>query len=181
MKFFPDSALVQLEFDKVKALLAANCKTEYAKIKADDLRIHTKREFIELELQQANEFKLLLQNSQYFPNDFVLNLSKELKLLSIPGAVLSGEQFLQLRKLAENIHNIFRWFDNDKRIAYPAILKVITDTYYEKIISELIGDVLDDNGNVRDNASESLSNIRMNLFRKRNELRKMFDKILSRL
>jgi DNA mismatch repair protein MutS2 len=181
MKFFPDSALVQLEFDKVKALLAANCKTEYAKIKADDLRIHTKREFIELELQQANEFKLLLQNSQYFPNDFVLNLSKELKLLSIPGAVLSGEQFLQLRKLAQNIQNIFRWFDNDKRIAYPAMLKVIADTYYEKIISEFITDVLDDNGNVRDNASESLADIRMKLFRKRNELRKMFDRILSRL
>src|SRR3984957_18573357 len=181
MKFFPDSALVQLEFDKVKTLLAANCKTEYAKTKADDLRIHTKREFIELELQQANEFKLLLQSSQYFPNDFVLNLSKELKLLSIPGAVLSGEQFLQLRKLAENIHNIFRWFDNDKRIAYPAMLKVIADTYYEKIISELISDVLDDNGNVRDNASDALADIRMKLFRKRNELRKMFDRILSRL
>ncbi|HEX4371855.1 MAG TPA: MutS2/Smr-associated SH3 domain-containing protein [Puia sp.] len=181
MKFFPGSALVQLEFDKVKALLAANCKTEYAKTKADDLRIHTKREFIELELQQTNEFKLLLHNSQYFPNDFVLNLSKELKLLSIPGAVLSGEQFLQLRKLAENIHNIFRWFDNDKRVAYPAMLKVIADTYYEKIISELITDVLDDNGNVRDNASEALGDIRMKLFRKRNELRRMFDKILSKL
>src|SRR5579863_788526 len=181
MKFFPDSALVQLEFDKVKALLAANCKTEYAKTKTDSLRIHTKREAIELELQQTNEYKLLLQNTLYFPNDFLVNVSKVLKLLSIPGAVLSGEQFLQLRKLAENIHNIFRWFDNDKRIAYPAMLQVIADTYYERAISVLIGEVLDDNGNVRDGASESLADIRMKLFRRRNELRRMFDKILSRL
>jgi len=181
MKYFPDSALVQLEFDKIKALLAAQCKTEYAKIKADDLRIHTRREYIELELQQSYEFKLLLQQAQYFPNDHALNLSKEIKLLAIPGAVLGGDQFMQIRKLAENIQHIFHWFNNERRIAYPALSKVIADTYYEKIILACIDEILDENGNVRDNASETLSTIRMSLFRKRNELRRMFDRILSKL
>ncbi|MBS1915243.1 MAG: DNA mismatch repair protein MutS [Bacteroidetes bacterium] len=181
MKFFPESALVQLEFDKVKALLTEHCRTEYAKSKAENLRIHTRKEFIELELQQSHEFKLLIQHSQYFPNDYVLNLSRELKLLSIPGATLSGEQFMQVRKLAENIGNIFRWFDNERRTAYPALAKAIAETYYEKTIIELIDDILDENGNVRDNASEALADIRMNLYRKRNELRRMFDRILSKL
>ena len=125
MKFFPESALVQLEYEKVKTLLAEYCKTEYAKEKADNLRIHTKKEFIEMELQQSHEYKLLLQTGQYFPNDFVLNLHKELKLLAIPGAVLTGEQFLHIRRLAENTGNIFRWFDNERRMAYPALAKVI--------------------------------------------------------
>ena len=89
---------MQLEFDKVKTLLALHCRTEYAKDKADHLRIHTKKEFIENELQQASEFKLLLQSGQHFPSDFVLNLQKELKLLGIPGAVLKGEHFLQIKK-----------------------------------------------------------------------------------
>ena len=89
IKFFPDSALVQLEFDKIKALLADHCQTEYAKSKAENLRIHTRREYIELELQQTHEYKCLLEAGQYFPNDYILNLSRELKLLGIPGAVLS--------------------------------------------------------------------------------------------
>ena len=181
MKLFPESAVIQLEFDKVKALLAAHGRTEYARSKAESLRIHTGREFIELELQQSNEFKMLLQNSQYFPNDHALNLSKELKLLAIAGASLSGEQFMLLRKLAESMHSIFRWFDNERRIAYPALSKVIGDTYYEKVILELIDEVLDENGNVRDNASEELADIRINLFRRRNELRRVFDRILSKL
>ncbi|MES1223173.1 MAG: MutS2/Smr-associated SH3 domain-containing protein, partial [Bacteroidota bacterium] len=79
------------------------------------------------------------------------------------------------------IGNIFRWFDHEKKIAYPALTKVIAETYYEKTIIELIDDVLDENGSVRDNASEELADIRMSLFRKRNELRRMFDRILSRL
>lgn len=181
MKFFPDSALVQLEYDKIKALLTAHCRAEYAKHKAANLRIHTRKEFILRELQQTNEYKLIMQSGLYFPNDFVHNLQKELKLLGIPGAVLSGEQFLQVKKLAENMSNVFRWFDNERRAAYPGLAEVIRDTYYEKVIVEMIDEVLDETGSVKDNASEELSAIRMNLYRKRNELRRVFDRIVSKL
>ena len=181
MKFFPESALVQLEYEKVKTLLALHCRTEHAKAKADQLRLHTKKEFITTELQQANEFKLLLQSGQHFPNDFTHNLNKELKLIGIPGAVLSGDQFLLIRRLAENTSNIFRWFDTERRTAYPALTKIINDSYYEKIIIELIDEILDEAGQVKDSASEELGEIRMNLYRKRNELRKVFDKIVSKL
>ena len=181
MKFFPESALVQLEYEKVKTLLALHCRTEYAKHKAEQLRLHTKKEFITLELQQSNEFKRLLQNNQHFPNEFTHNLSKELKLIGIPGAVLSGDQFLLIRRLADNTNNIFRWFDNERRTAYSALSKVINDSYYEKVIIELIDEILDETGQVKDSASEELGTIRMNLYRKRNELRKVFDKIVSKL
>lgn len=181
IKFFPDSALVQLEFDKVKALLHEHCKTEYAKSKAQELRIHTRKEYIKLELQQSYEFMLLLQQAQYFPTDYILNLSRELKLLSIPGAVLTEEQLVLVRKLAANAQSIFRWFDAERRLAYPALTQVIEGTYYEKVILEMINDVLDDSGVVKDDASEELGNIRMSLYRKRNELRREFEKVLKRL
>ena len=43
MKVYPESATVQLEFDKIKSLLHEKCRTEYAKTKAQELRIHTKK------------------------------------------------------------------------------------------------------------------------------------------
>ena len=125
MKLFPESAIFQLEFDKIKKLLTEHCNSEYAKQKAEELRIHTKKEYIELELQQSNEYKLLLQQSQYFPNDYVLNIAREIKLLGITGGTLTGDEFLLIRKLAESIEKIFRWFDKEKRVAYPALAKVI--------------------------------------------------------
>lgn len=181
MKVFPESALVQLEFEKVKSLLAEHCKTEYAKGKSSELRIHTRKEYIQLELQQSHEYKLIIQHGQYFPNDLALNLSREIRLLAIPGAVLSGEQFLMIRKLSESMGSIFRWFDNERKTAYPALSEVIRDTYYEKAIVQMIDEVLDESGVVRDNASEELARIRMSLYRKRNELRRVFDRILSKL
>ena len=181
MKLYPESASVQLEFNKIKELLVNYCQAEHARDKAQQLRIHTRKEFIELELRQSHEYRQLMVNGIYFPNDYILNLAKELKLLSIPGAVLSGEQFMQLRKLAESMEKIFRWFDSERRIAYDGLAKVIDGTYYEKVIIELIDDVLDDYGQVKDNASEELKNIRLSLYRKRNELRRLFEKIVSKL
>ncbi len=181
MKLFPESAYFQLEFDKVKALLANYCQTDHARNRAEQLRIHTRKEFIDTELRQSHEYRQLISNSIYFPNDYILNLGKELKLLSIPGALLSGEQFLLLRKLAESIEKIFRWFDQERRSAYGALARVIDDTYYEKAIIGMIDDVLDESGQVKDNASNELKEIRLNLYRKRNELRRMFDKIVSKL
>jgi DNA mismatch repair protein MutS2 len=181
MRLYPETALSQLEFDKVKALLKEHAKTEYAKAKAETLRIHTRKEYIELELQQTNEYKLILQLGQYFPNDFSLNISRDIKLLSIPGAMLTGEQWMPIRKLVENMGSIFRWFDAERRIAFPALTQVIAGTYYEKAIIEMIDEILDENGNVKDNASEDLQRIRMNLFRKRNELRRMFEKVIAKL
>ena len=181
MKLFPASAYVQLEFDKVKALLAEHCQSEYAKEKTDQLRIHTKKEFIETELKQSHEYKQLLLNGIYFPNDYTLNLSRELKLLAIPGAVLAGDDFMQIRKLSESIEKIFRWFDGERRSAYHGLAGIIVNLHYEKKIIQMIDAVLDERGQVKDDASGELKSIRQGLYRKRNELRKIFDRIISRL
>ena len=129
-----------------------HCETEYAKEKAGELLIHTNKELIEAELKQGYEYKQLLQSGIYFPNDHLLNLSKELKLLGIPGAALSGEQFVQLRRLAESMEKIFRWFDRERKTAYEGLAKLIENTYYEKAIIKMIDEIVDEKGQVKDNA-----------------------------
>jgi DNA mismatch repair protein MutS2 len=181
MKLFPTSAVQQLEFDKIQILLAGYCRTDFARHKAETLRIHTRKEFIKPELSQTNEYKLLFLNQLPFPDDAIFNLSKELKLLGIEGSVLTGNQFLSIKKLTAAIRQIFRWFDNERRIAFPSLALVIGETYFEKTIGELIDDILDDDGNVKDNASEELSGIRMRLYKKRGELRRLFNRIISRM
>lgn len=181
MKLYPESASVQLEFDKIKSLLTEKCRTEYAKTKASELRIHTRKEYIDVELKQSHEYKQLLQNAIHFPNDYILNLSRELKLLGIQGSMLVGEELVSIRKLVVSMESIFRWFDAERRNAYSAMAEVISGTYYEKAILKMIDDVIDDSGNVKDNASQELQSIRMSLYRKRNELRRVFDRIISNL
>ena len=181
MKLYPESAYIQLEFDKIKDLLAKHCQSDYAQQKAMELRIHTKKSFVDAELRQSHEYKQLIQNSIIFPNDYILNLAKELKLLSIPGAMLQGDQLLQIRKLAESLEKIFRWFDAERKLAFGGLAEIISGSYYEKEIIALIDEVIDELGQVKDSASNELRDIRMSLYRKRNELRRLFEKVVAKL
>ncbi len=181
MKYFPDSALIQLEYDKIKTLLSDHCRSEYAIHKSQNLRVHTKENFIEAALNQSNEFKLLELNQSYFPLNHIVNAQKEIKLLGIPGACLIGEQWLLIRKLLITAEDIFRWFNEERILNYPTLHSIISESYYEVTIKDTINKVLDEFGQVLDSASADLQNIRMALYRKRNELRRLFDKIVARL
>jgi DNA mismatch repair protein MutS2 len=181
IRYYPESALEQLEFNKIRDLLTEKCKSVYAREKATSLRIHTRKEFIEVELQRTAEFKSLLDLGQHFPIADTLNLSREIKLLGLPGAVLSGEQFLWIRKLAEALRQVFHWFDRERRLAFAGLASVIKETYYEKAIIDRIDEILEENGQVKDKASSELAEIRMSLYKKRNEIRRVFDKIVAKL
>jgi len=181
MKLYPESAPVQLEFDKVRLLLTEQTRTSYGKEKAEQLRIHTKRQFIELELRQTYQYFLLLNAGQPFSHEQSFNVKRELKLLSIQGAVLTGDIFLLFRKITENIQSIFRWFDDERMSQCSALYEVIANTLFEKKIIESISKVIDDLGVVKDDASPDLARIRMALYRKRNEQRRSFEKILNKL
>lgn len=181
MKLFPINAPQQLEFTKIKTLLESYCRSEYASAKANELRIHTRKEFIEPQLYQTYEYKLVYESSLYFPDDAVLNLKKELKLLSIEGSMLSGEHFLQIKKLCSAINQLFRWFNPERKVSYPYLSQIIETTYYEKKIPILIDEIIDEYGTVKDSASEKLAGIRMSLHRKRIELKRVFDRMISKL
>jgi DNA mismatch repair protein MutS2 len=181
IKLYPENAAIQLEFDKVKNIVQEYCSTVLAKNKAANLRVHTKKEYIDNDLQQTAEFKNLLLHGQTLPNDFTLNIENEIKLLSIDGATLNEEAFLKIKQLSINLHNIFRWFDAEKQIAYPYLYHVLANIYDEKNIVQLIDDVLDEYGVVKDSASENLQKIRMSLYKKRNELRRVFERVLYKL
>ncbi len=181
MRLYPETTAHQLEFDKVKELLAGFAQSPLARTKARELQAGTEQEQIETALRQAHEYRQLIANGIYFPADPFPDITRELKLLSVPGGVLNAEELSQLRRLAQHTESLFRWFDAERKTAYPALTKAITHTRYEKRVAALIGDVLDEFGQVMDNASPALKSIRQHLYRKRQELRRLFDKIVARL
>jgi DNA mismatch repair protein MutS2 len=181
MNVYPASTPTQLEFDKIKNLLFNHCNTDFAKHKAEELRVHNHKKYIDVELNQTQEFKWILQHNLYFPLDFLLNISRQIKLLGITGATLLGEDFLKIKSLSLNIESIFRWFNPERKQASPYLVQIIENSYFEKNVIDCIDAVIDEAGNVKDNASEDLQKIRHNLNKKRNELRRVFDRVIAKL
>ena len=181
MRCYPETAFTQLEFDKISELLTKYTRTQPARERALQLRIHTKKEYIIRELSQTHEFLLILQQQQYFPGEFTAPLHAELKLLGIAGAVLVAEQWLLILRLCENLQQIFRWMDQERRQAFPGLAEVLEGCYDEKKIPEAIQQVIDDTGAVKDTASPDLQRIRQQLYKKRQELRRIFERVVGKL
>jgi DNA mismatch repair protein MutS2 len=180
LKLYPENALAQLEYHKIKELLHAYCATELAKETANNLRIHTQLSYIQKQLSQTHEFKSLIQNSANFPTIPSVNLHKELKLLTVSNAVLVTENWQKIRRLLAAAELIFRWFNDERREAYPALTAVIANEGYNKDILKIIDDVLDEVGIVKDSASKDLAKIRMDLYKRRVEQRKAFERVVSK-
>jgi DNA mismatch repair protein MutS2 len=88
---------------------------------------------------------------------------------------------LLVRKLCDHIQQVFKWFDAERQMAYSNLYEVVKNAYYEKAIIECIDLIIDDRGSVKDKASEDLAKIRHQLFKKRQELRRIFEKVVQRL
>ncbi len=180
LQLYPANAGDSLEFSKVKQLLLEKCRTDAAKERVRDLKINSRIDFIEKALLQTSEYRSIMSGSDYFPNDFTKNVQKELQLLAISGASLSGEQLLSLSNLATSIKSILNWFVSHNKL-FPQLQALADKVHYYKEVAEIVNAVVDEQGNVRDNASKDLMNIRMDLSKQRNQLRKLFETILRKL
>jgi DNA mismatch repair protein MutS2 len=180
MQLYPARAVEALEFNKISELLKHKCRTDSARERVASLRFHTRIDFIERSLKQTEEFRQVLVSSDHFPNDFTRNLQKELKLLSVPGSVLAGEQILAMQNLALNTRDMLLWFKRHNDL-YEHLRSLTEKVIYEKAITEIIGAVIDETGNVRDNASRELMQIRTDLSGLRSDLRRTFEGILRKL
>ncbi len=180
MQLYPAHAAEALDFNKICQLLKQKCRTDAARERVETLRFHTRLEYVQRALQQTDEFRQILKGSDYFPNDFTRNVEKELKLLSIKNAVLNGEQLISFQQLAITIRDILLWFKRHNDI-FPHLRELTEKITYEKEIAVIVSSVLDETGQVRDNASRELMQIRSQLSSMRQELRKQFETVLRRL
>lgn len=180
VQLYPAHATQSLEFDQINNLLLSYCRSDEAKHRVTHIRFHTKKDIIYQALTQTEEYKQILLSKGHFPNDFTDNLQKELKLLSIAGAALQGTQLLMIRKLALTIRDILHWFSIHPNL-YPSLRVIIEKITYEAQIDQYIAQVIDDNGNVKDNASKALETIRSEIETVRQETRRAFESVLRKL
>lgn len=180
LQFYPEQALERLEFEKIRQLLLLKCRTTYAKQASLNITFHTRKEYLEEALLQVHEYKQTLGGSDYFPNDFTKDITSELKLLRVPGAVLKGEDFLSLNQLTLTVRDILLWLKRQNNL-YPSLEEIAIAVTYQKEIPKIINEIIDDAGIVRDSASTELMRLRQDITQKRQQLRKVFEGILRKL
>jgi len=180
LQVYPAHTADALEFTKVRNLLHDKCRTDEARARVDAMRFMSRLDLIEKALKQTAEFRNTLGGGDYFPGSFTRNLQQELRLITITGAVLTGDSFVGISTLAKTIQSILLWFKGHSQL-YPNLEALMDGVEFEPQIVAIISKVIDETGSVRDNASRELMNIRSDLASARQTVRRTFEHILRRL
>ena len=161
-----DKTLQDLEFNTVLQTISERCNTEIGKQKALEIIPFKDKEALMNVLLQTSEYLSSFSNNNAIPNHGFDNLTNDLKFLSIEDSFLEVGSFRKIATLSETV-NVLLLFFKKFHDYYPKLNEKAAQVEYTKFIIQKIDEVVDKYGEIKDNASPDLINIRrdMNLVR----------------
>ncbi len=170
----PKDLYERLEFDKVLELVEQECLGELGREAVWAIVPDTRRGSIEQRLLEVREFKLTLEKSDVFPITEYFDIAEDLRFLAVPDYVLSEESFKRIAIVLRFVRDIFWYFNATRREIYPSLYKIIQPIVFEDFLIKAIEKIIDDQGNIKPDASPELQRIRKATLEKQRELDKRF-------
>lgn len=174
MELLPNDILEKLEFDKVLYILEKKCMGEPGKQAVRKLKPRTELYILDRLLKEVKEYKLSLDESKAIPMGNYVDISKELRMLEIEGAILPIEEILSVKNQLWVIRDIFRFFHVENQRIYPTIFDIIRPLSFDEQLIASIEKIIDEEGNIKPTASPELMQIRKAINSKHRELNKLF-------
>ncbi|KXK41502.1 MAG: DNA mismatch repair protein MutS domain-containing protein [Bacteroidetes bacterium OLB11] len=173
MNIYPENLPSILGFESILHQLIEYCEGAKAKEIISKLKPTTDFDSIHTQLEETSEYivatagRSILSQQQYPEMDSILHL------LKIKNAVLTTKQCVQIKKKMVLLFNEIIYFFHDKKELFPHLTKKIEPNKKDEIIIQIIDEIVDKDGIIRDSASTQLLHIRTHL----RENRKLSDRI----
>ena len=130
------------------------------------------------ELHSVSEYLASFDNDNRIPNHGFEDLSPAFKLLKIENSVLEITAFRNIAAASHTVNTLLV-FLNKFKTYYPYLLSLGSEIEINKEIKKEIDSVIDRFGEVRDNASENLYNLRKQIQALKGKISQSFNKALS--
>jgi DNA mismatch repair protein MutS2 len=179
MQLEPGDLYEKLEFDKVLGLLEKECLGELGKEAAKALNPETDPAVIEESLKEVNEFKLTIEKGDHFPIAYYSDIAKDLRMLEVADYVLPEESLKRINIVLRFVRDIFRFFNPGRQEAYPTLYEIIRHVSFDDELIQDIEKVIDEEGNIRPDASPELMKIRKAIQSKQKDLDREFRKLIN--
>jgi len=177
---FPENFEYKIEFNKIRDYLKESCSSEIGKMLVDDMSFLTHPSAIKLRLQEANEFKQILEKGEEFPSDHYYDLRESFAKMRIVGSFLETKELFNLRRAMQTVKAVVRFFKKEEAEEnYPNLKKITTKVVVHPYVIDGIDRILNNLGQIRDNASPELANIRRELGAKQSAVSKLIHRIIG--
>jgi DNA mismatch repair protein MutS2 len=175
-----NQTLQDLEFQVITEWLEQFCIGKTAQTKIRRLTPSNNFNKLEFDLKQLNELRQIRIVNETLPAIDFEELDEELKLLGIQNAVISIEGFRRIYQASDLINRLLKFFDGRKN-RYPLLELILEECVINEEINKSIDKVFDRGGNIKDDASVELAEIRQRIKVLRNQINRNFEKEMRKL
>lgn len=172
----------KLEFPKIVEKLKFYCASPLGLEKCDLIGFDSNAVNVEYELGLVDEMKNLITVEGGIQLDGLEDVKKIISNLKIEGFFITADKLLWILhflRLSGYLKSFIMIRNQDSKGAYGGITKIAENIFADKILEHNIDFTIDDNGNVKDNASAKLKKIRNEIKKKSETLRKTLTRILK--
>ena len=170
----------KLGFEKIREQLKLRCSTQYAKGRVDAEKVSHNPRIIEKRLSLTDEMRLICMFESSFPQNGFIDSIDFLKPLEVEYSSITLENMNKLYTFVENLKGVLNFFKNSKEGAYPQLKEMASPIMFFPEVSRRIESIVDRFGEVRDNATPELFNIRKSLREKENSISRKIQQILKK-
>ena len=160
---YPGNFESKIGFTTVRKEINSRCVSTLGQHCCEQMRFSTRLDEVKLWLNQTNEFLSILQSKREFPLNYFFDMRSTLKAIAVPGSHLSEQSLFDLQRSLMTVSKIGRFFERSSEEGthpYPNLSRLAkTMQSFPDIIAET-SRILDKNGNIKDNASPLLQDLR---------------------
>ena len=168
-----EKTIDDLQFPTLLETLSSICNTDIGKQKALEIKPFKEKEELMDALYQTSEYVSSFQNNNAIPNHGFEVINHEIKFLAIEDSFLEVGSFRKIANISITVNALLLFLKKFEEY-YPNLNKRAIKVEYTKEIIALIEDVVDKYGEIKDNASVDLLNIRRNMNTVRGKVNQSF-------
>ena len=167
---YPSQFEEKIGFDKIRELIASECISPMGEQFVSKIRFSSNAEAIVKMLEQAEEFKQILQFGKPFPTSDFFDLREYLRGIQTPGSYIEKEPLFDLRTSLRTISEVLTYINKLNSIEFPRIKSMTEALYFPTEVYQSADSIIDDKGEIKDNASEKLHEIRKKVISKQRQV-----------
>ena len=176
---YPTNFEQKIGFVSVRQMLSEHCISAMGLENVEKMAFSSDSAFILKSLEQTEEFIGLLQTGVPFPMRDFHDLREAFHNIQIDGTCLSVDDLFALKPSLNVLEAILRYGHSESAGNTPRIKSLIEDIFIDRSIFTESNRLVDDKGEIPDNASTELLEIRQSIRRKQGGIEKRIRQIMG--
>ena len=176
---YPTNYEQKIGFHSVRQMISDHCISQMGLENADKMAFSADKARILESLEQTEEFIGLLQTGVPFPMRDFHDLREAFHRIQIDGTCLNVEDLFALKPSLNVVEAILRYGHSESADSTPRIKALIEDIFIERSVFTEVNRLVDDKGEIPDNASTELLEIRQSIRRKQGGIEKRIRQIMG--